>query len=976
LIILKEILLPTNTSSVAAAISNTTDKKIKIAINNQIIDKVDSSNKSQCSILTTEFENQELTIEQFAEQINLGHPFCAQHNGRRSQVNFICSNVLAVDIDEGMLVSEAREQPFVRDHAAILYTTPSHTPENQRFRIVFVLEQAITDAAQMRLAHQGLIRKFGGDKSCKDACRIFYGSKGSSPIVLGNVLQAQELNHLIELGSEPTSIPDHGNAGSGRPVATRRSEKALDLDQPVRLRSGAIMPLRDVPLKTQIHCPIHVDHKPSAFVLESKDHIRGVYCSGCAATFWPAPNTSHPIKDFDFYKVEDIIATNDYQDTPNDSFDDVPTNIARSSRMLNERYLPDLPFGEGITFVRSPKGSGKTEWLKKVVKRCREENKSVLLVGHRKTLIQSMAERLGLTCYFYSDGNQTKNRFPTNYYAVSVDSISKLLDPIDDKYDVIIIDESEQVFSHLTSSTVKDKRRACYMMLFHYLSAAKSVIVADADLGAITIEGLSQSVNKESTYDFYLNTYAAERCDYQNYINDTHLLQDMLDAVRAGGRHYVATNSITRAEELQEAIRLEFGNTPKIMLVTSKVSDSAEVQAFINNIKTEILKYDVVIASPSLGTGIDITFDNDAQYIDTVFGFFGARVNTHFDIDQQISRVRNPKSIKVWVSPEQFTFETEPAVIRREAMKNGTLNDILIGYERDSGEAKLDETYLGVYAHVISISRASKNMLRKNLLNLRVRNGWNVLNVDTDVDQAETGKEVKAIAKATVKRMRIEDICAAPKIDEDVYDKLNGKNYQPSTAEQIAMRRYEAEKFYLEDVSVKLLLLDDNGAYRKKIRLLATYLSHESDLANSDKKLFELNSIVTDAEKSALKQKLLRSLLISAGLSDVNHSIKLDEIIQSENLSNFIQECKKHDLQLQDIFGISLRGDLEAKPVSQLGKILELIGLSLEEAADPKKVNGKKIRFYRVSEYAWELARGYSKKRVARLNIKSDVFGY
>ena len=47
----------------------------------------------------------------------------------------------------------------------------------------------------------------------------------------------------------------------------------------------------------------------------------------------------------------------------------------------------------------------------------------------------------------------------------------------------------------------------------------------------------------------------------------------------------------------------------------------------------------VLVSHLAWGTGVDITFDNNAQLIDVVYGFFQARVNTHFDIDQQLSRV-------------------------------------------------------------------------------------------------------------------------------------------------------------------------------------------------------------------------------------------------------------------------------------------------------------------------------------------------
>jgi hypothetical protein len=43
--------------------------------------------------------------------------------------------------------------------------------------------------------------------------------------------------------------------------------------------------------------------------------------------------------------------------------------------------------------------------------------------------------------------------------------------------------------------------------------------------------------------------------------------------------------------------------------------------------------------------------------IDCVYGFFEPFINTHTDIDQQLARVRNPGSVKVWFKPGRFDFD-------------------------------------------------------------------------------------------------------------------------------------------------------------------------------------------------------------------------------------------------------------------------------------------------------------------------------
>lgn len=950
-------------------------RTLKVAINRRIINKIEKNNRKLFGVLTRECENVDITLPELAAIIDLGHPFCAQHRDTRKNENFICSDVLAVDIDDGMTLPQALENQFVKQYGGFIYTTPSHTIEHHRFRIVFETERTITDPAEMTAAYQGLIRKFGGDEACKDACRAFYGSKDRTPIMVGNVLSNEQLDQLLILGRDPVSVSDRASADGKKTysIVARRSGVTISPGHPVTRANGETGAFALVPFGENIHCPVHLDRNPSAFVVKSKDGDKGAYCHSCAATFWMKSRPDH----FDFYRTDAIIREMEYDEDPGSYYDeyDAPPGLIelahaqRSAHTLSQKFLQsaDIPVRDGVTFICSEKASGKSQLLDDKVNQFKKLGLSVLLVGHRQTLLQSMAARLGLTCYFYLDDGDYKNNQPTPYYAICVDSMFKLLKPKRDKYDVVILDESEQIFGHLTGSTLKDKRRASYMQLFHYLAVAKSVIVADADLGAITVEGVYQAMGPDVGYHYYLNDYRESkhnRRDFHYYGSEPHLMQEMLSAIGAGGRHYIATNSITKANELQAAIRLVLGDGPKIMLVTSKTTATEEVQEFINDIKTEILQYDVVIASPTLGTGIDITFAGAAQHIDTVYGYFVTRVNTHFDIDQQLARVRHPKAIKIWISPDTFTFETEPEVILREAEMNGVLNDLLVGYRRD-GSTSLDETYLNVYAHVTSISRASKNNLRENLLELRTRNGWNVIYIDVDLQGAEVGKVVKEIAKTSVEDQRIEDIFAAEQLSAESYDILRENTSPLTKKEDDAMRRYEIENFYREDVSTELLALDKKGAYRRQLGLLEIYLSPTDKLTAKDFHESELATIVTDRKKRTLKQLMLKALLTQAGLADDQNQLKIDAVITSGDLMPFATFCEENSARLQDLFGMSVHQDVHKKPMTQLGIVLRRIGLSMQNFKN-KKEGKNKIRYYRIHPDEWKSAAHYLQRRMPK----------
>jgi hypothetical protein len=83
------------------------------------------------------FQNLDISVAELATEVSQGHAFCAQHNKFRKKENFLQAGFLAVDIDHGLKIGDALSHDFVREFGALLYTSPSHTEELHRFRLVF-----------------------------------------------------------------------------------------------------------------------------------------------------------------------------------------------------------------------------------------------------------------------------------------------------------------------------------------------------------------------------------------------------------------------------------------------------------------------------------------------------------------------------------------------------------------------------------------------------------------------------------------------------------------------------------------------------------------------------------------------------------------------------------------------------------------------------------------------------------------------
>ncbi len=982
-----------------------------IAINPHLIDK---GSNDQIALANAKFENRDIDAETLAGEIKNGYAFCAQHKpGGRKRAGFIAAGYLAVDIDSGLTLEAARADPYFQRYATILYTTPSHSADAHRFRVVFELEQPITDPERMKQALTGLTARFGGDSACVDACRMFFGSTASTPEVYGNKLPVAEVESLLVRAQERRVDSDTTGEEASRRRSPVRSRINIPLDTVVRSDRGVVALLSETPSGTRIFCPQHVDKRPSAITLRNKSGNPGLSCSACNATFfledgsgrrslkpyrfdyhWNAVlNVSH--EQYEAYADEDghvnvsqiyggRVQVLNKRHLPFDEL--VPTVVAaggfkfneddvrsRAERLALHFDIPDatatgLITDTPLTLIRSPKGTGKTEWLGRLVKMFRGAGVSVLLIGHRRALITATAHRVGLTSYLGELDSETdvgrQGAAPTSHYAICVDSLPRM-DPSVHHYDVVLIDEVEQVFAHLLADTLKEGRREALHTLRHYLKTAKALYVLDADLSSVTVELLHAVFGAESpAYQAIINQWQPTGRTVHLYDGSRFdvLAGELAASLNRRERCFVCSNSKKLIEELHSGLVKQVTRPLRTLLITSENSQKADIQAIIRDIKTKALDYDAIFTSPALGTGIDITFEDDAQEIDAVFGFFRARINTHFDIDQQLARVRNPKRICVWISPEEFTFESDSEAIKAELLLSEAQHRQFLRIDPDGTKVyDQDEFYDTVFSTVTASQRASKNRLRHNFIELRRSNGWTVEVVGADESLSDAGQAVAKHGKTERRRIEFERLLSARQISAEDYDGLR----QAADADRLreadipSMRRYEIEAFYLMDATMYLLEEDDEHRLRSAVLAYENLVASDDELRRRDQ--YAESSLIPDKPQHLLKKHVLRDLLQAA---HVMRSGVFDRtaVIDASMQGAFATYCLKHKAQIERLFEVSVRQNTRRDPIRQLQGLLSVVGLSVVKDRRDQS-DGASRTFYRLSEERLDRIEGWAQRR-------------
>jgi len=146
------------------------------------------------------FENHELQTDDLAAAIYAGQAYTTWHARHwRHSDNYICGQHIGLDFDHGdSTLEQLAADKFIARYGAMVYTTPSHTPEAPRARVVFLLDTPVMQAKNYTLAVSSLLWLFGtADRQCRDACRFFYGSKNCEMVYLANTLPLAIVRHLI-----------------------------------------------------------------------------------------------------------------------------------------------------------------------------------------------------------------------------------------------------------------------------------------------------------------------------------------------------------------------------------------------------------------------------------------------------------------------------------------------------------------------------------------------------------------------------------------------------------------------------------------------------------------------------------------------------------------------------------------------------------------------------------------------------------
>lgn len=99
-------------------------------------------------------------------------------SGYRRQDNFVSTDLMVLDIDDGMKIEEAEEIVHNLDVICLCIPSTSFTEEDHRFRLIFPLSRTVQTVGDFKATMEKLTEYFPADPSCVgDTARFYFGGK-------------------------------------------------------------------------------------------------------------------------------------------------------------------------------------------------------------------------------------------------------------------------------------------------------------------------------------------------------------------------------------------------------------------------------------------------------------------------------------------------------------------------------------------------------------------------------------------------------------------------------------------------------------------------------------------------------------------------------------------------------------------------------------------------------------------------------
>lgn len=292
---------------------------------------------------------------------------------------------------------------------------------------------------------------------------------------------------------------------------------------------------------------------------------------------------------------------------------------------------------KGVVLVKAPMGEGKTQSIgAPFVEHAKATGGGVVSIAHRISLISELSQRLSLPNYQTVKPGEIQGAgglavcLPSTVRADIAEAMPRPR--------FIFIDEIAQTLQFLAErlcAAGKADNADVYKHLEDMVRNAETVVGADADLDTRTLLFLEKCRPNERFTIIEVNPKPTGRTALF-YPTSAQALEQIDIELLSGGKVWAAFESTHRAQAVADHFEAQSIN---VLCVTAATKDNAAQAAFLKDADAESRKYDLVISSPAISSGLSIEHKRAPHFTLGVYIGSGAATRPE-DAKQQLGRVR------------------------------------------------------------------------------------------------------------------------------------------------------------------------------------------------------------------------------------------------------------------------------------------------------------------------------------------------
>ncbi len=646
----------------------------------------------------------------------------------------------------------------------------------------------------------------------------------------------------------------------------------------------------------------------------------------------------------------------------------------------------EIPTDNHLIALIGAKGTGKSWFLEQLAQLAKAQNLPIIALTHRIQLSSVLAERLGLT---YIDNLEEKNSDAVNI-ALVIDSLAKI-NTKKFKGAYVFIDEVVQTLEHfMIGETCAFKRQTILESLKNLakiiIENGGKFVIADADLNGTTLRFFSGLLGDETPY-LIQNTYCepSYKCWLSNgFIATTprgraikcpaDILSTVIAKALNGERIFICCTG--QKEESKwgsitiEALLLRFGIKSVIRIDSDTIKDPSHLAFKAANKINEICdNYQIIIATPTLGTGVSI--ENQKKF-DLVCGIFTG-VGSPDGARQFLMRLRD-KSVERLIYCADRGLDTRLLNLGYNNYKVAEnikelaefQQSILAEHDKDWSEEYPEIRHCNTASMYFNNLIAAKNSQTTNFKNY-VRQGLK----DEDVEVVDILDASKIFDCGAINPQEIyelsgelslehvtqyrEQIAAQERVEAEEYERLKAAT-ELSTSERLSLEATALSNKYGGITLTPEIVENDSNGWYEQIRLhYATTVGYEH-LKNIQALIS--NTQLRRGEGEVIEHDFVARNKILAQAEFIQATEILD-LIESEHTFSAADETSLglYEDMVQQIPNINLICEQNIKATQFKSgefnfKLIAIIGslLDAESHFDSKrKINGKAIRHYKLT---------------------------